>query len=108
MFTNARAPASAPADNMPRLPASEAQALLRASFAQYRLKLLDMVRASLAETDDLFENNSHIPNGDVEIFRTKRGAWLEQLAAGHGPRPHLVRLKLRDNRQEIDRLATQA
>jgi len=53
--------------------------MLRASFAQYRLKLLDMVRASLAESDDLFETNTHIPNGDVEIFRIKRGAWLDQL-----------------------------
>ncbi len=50
--------------------------MLRASFAQYRSKLLELLRVSLAETDDLFETNSHIPNGDVEAFRTKRSAWL--------------------------------
>ncbi len=79
LFPPARPPLATAPDTMSRIPAAEAQAMLRASFAQYRLKLLDMVRTSLAETDDLFESNSHIPNGDVEIFRTKRGAWLEQL-----------------------------
>jgi Protein of unknown function (DUF1631) len=52
--------------------------MLRASFAQYRLKLRELLRASLGETDDLFESNSHIPNGDIEAFRTKRGDWLER------------------------------
>jgi len=79
LFPTARPPLGKAPDAVSRIPAAEAQRMLRASFAQYRLKLLDMVRASLAETDDLFESNSHIPNGDVEIFRTKRGAWLEQL-----------------------------
>ena len=74
----ARPPLGKAADTLPRIPAAEAQALLRASFAQYRLKLLDVMRLLLADTDDLFESNSHVPNGDVETFRAKRGAWLDQ------------------------------
>lgn len=56
----------------------EARALLRESFAQYRVKLLDLVRASLEQTNDLFETHSHIPDGEVESFRNKRGEWLER------------------------------
>ena len=56
----------------------EGRAMLRACFAQYRVKLLDVVRASLEQTNDLFETNSHIPDGEVETFRNKRGEWLER------------------------------
>ena len=52
--------------------------MLRACFAQYRLKLLEMIRAILDQTNDLFETNSHIPDGDIEAFRNKRGEWLER------------------------------
>ncbi len=56
----------------------EGRALLRACFAQYRLRLLDLVRASLAEMQDLFETNSHVPDGEVEAFRKKQPAWLDR------------------------------
>lgn len=56
----------------------EGRAILRACFAQYRVKLLDLVRASVEQTNDLFETNSHIPDGEVEAFRNKRGEWVEQ------------------------------
>jgi hypothetical protein len=62
----------------PHLSVNEGRAMLRACFAQYRLKLLDVVRASLEQTNDLFETNSHIPDGDIETFRNKRGEWLER------------------------------
>lgn len=56
----------------------EARAMLRSCFAQYRVKLLELVRASLEQTNDLFETHSHIPDGEVEAFRNKRGEWLER------------------------------
>jgi hypothetical protein len=56
----------------------EGRAMLRACFAQYRLKLIEMIRASLDQTNDLFETHSHIPDGDIEAFRNKRGEWLER------------------------------
>jgi hypothetical protein len=56
----------------------EGRAMLRACFAQYRLKLIEFMKASVEQTNDLFETNSHIPDGDVEMFRSKRGEWLER------------------------------
>ncbi len=56
----------------------EGRALLRACFAQYRLRLLDVIRGSLAEMQDLFESVSHIPDGEVELFRKQQPQWLEQ------------------------------
>jgi len=56
----------------------EGRALLRACFAQYRLRLLDLIRASLAEMHDLFETNSHIPDGEIEAFRKKQPEWLDK------------------------------
>ena len=52
--------------------------MLRGSFAQYRLKLLELLRTALAQSDDLFETNSHVPNGDVDAFRAKRVEWLDR------------------------------
>ena len=43
----------------------EGRAILRALFAQYRVKLMMFLLASFAQTDDLFESHSHIPDGDV-------------------------------------------
>jgi len=51
----------------------EVQALLRECFAQYHAKLIEFMRSSLEQTNDLFEMHSHIPNGEVEAFRNKRG-----------------------------------
>lgn len=56
----------------------EAQALLRECFAQYHSKLIGFMRSSLEQTNDLFEMQSHVPNGEVEAFRNKRGEWLER------------------------------
>ncbi len=78
MFPGRRPAPGTPADGSLRIPDADAQAMLRASFAQYRLKLLELLRVSLAESDDLFETNSHIPDGDVEAFRSKRDAWLDR------------------------------
>ncbi len=58
--------------------ADEGRAILRSCFAQYRVKLIELVKASLEQTNDLFETHSHIPDGDVEMFRMKRGEWLER------------------------------
>jgi len=56
----------------------EGRAILRALFAQYRVKLMKFLQASVAQTDDLFESHSHIPDGDVEAFKKKRPEWLEK------------------------------
>ncbi|MFO1323899.1 MAG: DUF1631 family protein [Burkholderiales bacterium] len=62
----------------PSVGTEEGRSMLRACFAQYRLKLIELMKASLAQTDDLFETNSHIPDGEVELFRKKREEWLER------------------------------
>jgi Protein of unknown function (DUF1631) len=61
----------------PAIDAEEGRSILRALFAQYRLRLMDLLRASVAQTDDLFETRSEIPDGDVEAFKKKRPEWLE-------------------------------
>lgn len=58
--------------------ADEGRAILRACFAQYRIKLLDLVQVSLEQTNDLFESNSAIPDGEVEAFQKKRDEWRER------------------------------
>ncbi|MCC7326229.1 MAG: DUF1631 family protein [Burkholderiales bacterium] len=52
------------------------RALLHECFAQYRGRLFEVVKASVDDTNDLFETHSHIPDGAVEAFRSKRGEWL--------------------------------
>lgn len=69
-------------DSPSHLGADEGRAVLRACFAQYRLKLLELIRASLEQTNDLFETHSHIPDGEVESFRNKRGEWVERFDKG--------------------------
>ncbi len=56
----------------------EAAALLRACFAQYRVKLLELVRPALEQMGDLFESNRHIPDGELESFLKKRSEWLDR------------------------------
>jgi hypothetical protein len=58
--------------------AEEGRTILRALFAQYRIKLMELLTASTAQTDDLFETHSHIPDGEVEAFKKKRPEWLER------------------------------
>lgn len=62
------------------LTAEEAQSLLQACYTQYALKLHDIVKASLEMSGDLFENHSHIPDGEIEQFRNKRGEWQQRFA----------------------------
>jgi len=66
------------ADVPPPLGADEGRAILRSCFAQYRLKLVELIKASLEQMNDLFESHSHIPDGDIDMFRMKRGEWLER------------------------------
>lgn len=73
-----RKPVVPDADPLAQIGAEEGRAMLRACFAQYRLKLLELMRASLEQTNDLFETNSHIPDGEVDAFKNKRGEWLER------------------------------
>ena len=68
--TNIIGEAAPPFDN------ESAQALLGESYALYRAKLIEMARAALDLTGDLFESSSAIPDGEVEMFRAKRGEWL--------------------------------
>ncbi|MFO1304916.1 MAG: DUF1631 family protein [Burkholderiales bacterium] len=56
----------------------DGRAILRKLFAQWRVKLLELVRASTAQCDDLFENHSHIPDGEIEQFRKKREEWVDK------------------------------
>jgi hypothetical protein len=58
--------------------AEEGRSILRALFAQYRVKLMEFLRASVAQTDDLFESHSTTPDGEIEAFRKKRPEWLEK------------------------------
>ncbi|HTQ01144.1 MAG TPA: DUF1631 family protein [Casimicrobiaceae bacterium] len=62
----------------PSFGSEEGRALLRELFAQFRVKLLELVRASLEQTNDLFESQSAIPDGEIESFRAKRGEWLDK------------------------------
>jgi len=70
--------AATDADGRLLLRPDEAQALLRECFARYHAQLIELLRSSLEQTNDLFEVHSHIPNGEVESFRNKRGEWLER------------------------------
>jgi hypothetical protein len=72
------APAPDAKDVLQQIGADEGRAILRACFAQYRVKLMDLVKASIEQTNDLFESNSHIPDGEVAAFQNKRGEWLER------------------------------
>jgi hypothetical protein len=65
-------------DEPRRFTPEEAQALLQSCYTQYSLKLQDIVRASLEMSSDLFESASHIPDGEIEQFRNKRGEWLQR------------------------------
>ncbi|MCC6195093.1 MAG: DUF1631 family protein [Burkholderiales bacterium] len=63
---------------LPRMGVEESRALLRACFAQYRLKLIELIKASFEQMGDLFETHSAIPDGEIEQFRMKRSEWLER------------------------------
>jgi hypothetical protein len=56
--------------------AAKARALLDACFEQYRGKLIDIGRASIEMSGDLFEGNDYVEDKDVDDFKAKRGAWV--------------------------------
>ncbi len=64
--------------NEARLPAADAQALLRQCYTMFEARLLEMAAHSLDLAHDLFESHSHIPDGEIAAFLGKRGAWLER------------------------------
>jgi hypothetical protein len=69
-------PAAEPPSSSPG--SEESRALLRACFAQYRVKLLEFVKGSLEQMSDLFDTHSHIPDGEIEAFNKKRLEWLDK------------------------------
>jgi hypothetical protein len=56
----------------------EARALVDECFALYKSKLTETARTSLEMCGDLFESASHIPDGEVAMFRAKRADWLDR------------------------------
>jgi hypothetical protein len=52
------------------------QSLLHDCYAMYRARMVEMARNSLELTGDLFESGSHVPDGEVEAFKNRRGDWL--------------------------------
>ena len=70
--------ATSDAGDAPRLGRAEAQALLRVGFERFEKKLLELTSAALDLTDDLFESTSHIPDGELALFRQQRGEWRKR------------------------------
>ena len=60
---------SSDADERPPLRPEEARALLRTCFVRFQGKLVDLARATLEMTGDLFEAQSSIPDGEAASFR---------------------------------------
>jgi hypothetical protein len=61
------------------LPSREDRRTLLASCAsQFRKAMHDLVRESLAGTDDLFEFSEHVRESDAAHFKHNRDAWLEK------------------------------
>src|SRR5688572_18186356 len=56
----------------------QAQVLLSECFEQYRGKLVDIARASIEMSGDLFEGNTFVSEQDVDEFKGKRGTWVER------------------------------
>lgn len=74
--------ASTDSDVQDDLPAgAEARALLDECFRLYRGKLVDIARASIEMSGDLFEGNTFVADKDVDDFKAKRGAWVERFDA---------------------------
>ncbi|HTP99432.1 MAG TPA: DUF1631 family protein [Casimicrobiaceae bacterium] len=65
-------------DGVQHLPPSQAAALLHKCYGLFEAKLLESAKASLELAVDLFESNSHVPDGEVQAFLSKRGEWLER------------------------------
>jgi Protein of unknown function (DUF1631) len=63
------------------LSADETQALLRDSMREFSTRLFEATRISLDLASDLFEAETAIPDGEIELFRAKRGEWLGRFEA---------------------------
>ncbi len=55
-----------------------ANTLLAECFEHYRSKLVDIGRASIEMSGDLFEGNTFVAEKDVEEFKAKRLAWVDR------------------------------
>jgi Protein of unknown function (DUF1631) len=68
-----------PPDESNEAPTGEqAKALFAECFEQYRSKLVDIARASIELSGDLFEGNTFVTEKDVDEFKAKRSAWVER------------------------------
>ena len=65
-----------PSDDAPST--EHAGALLDECFEQYRTKLVDIARASIEMSGDLFEGNTFVAEKDVDEFRLQRPQWVER------------------------------
>ena len=63
---------------------AKALALLDECFEQYREKLVDIGRASIELSGDLFEGNTFVADKDVDEFKANRGAWVKRFEAALG------------------------
>jgi hypothetical protein len=57
---------------------ARARELLDECFALYKSKLVDIGRASIEMSGDLFEGNTFVAEKDVDEFRAKRSAWAQR------------------------------
>jgi len=68
-----------PSDELNDAPTGEqANTLLTECFEQYRSKLVDIARASIEMSGDLFEGNTFVAEKDVDEFKAKRSAWVDR------------------------------
>jgi hypothetical protein len=56
----------------------QALLLLGECFELYRSKLVDIARASIEMSGDLFEGNTFVSETDVDEFKAKRTSWVER------------------------------
>ena len=71
-----------PSDERDESPTGEqALLLLGECFEQYRSKLVDIARASIEMSGDLFEGNTYVSETDVDEFKAKRSAWVDRFEA---------------------------
>ncbi len=70
---------SSPSDESNDVPTGErVNTLLAECFEQYRSKLVDIARASIEMSGDLFEGNTFVAEKDIDEFKAKRSAWVDR------------------------------
>jgi len=63
----------------PDLPTgAQARLLLNECHRIFHAKLVDIARASIEMSGDLFEGNAYVQEKDVDEFKVQRGAWVER------------------------------